>query len=80
MFCLTQNQTTAAYLSLYFFIFLILQFSNIEMLPTGVCELCSLLAIFSNEEIHMKMSLAVRKPTFLFSTWSDTNCTATEDG
>ena len=31
MYCVYQNQAAAAYLSLYFFIFLPLQFSNIEI-------------------------------------------------
>ena len=51
LYCVTKNQPHIAYLSLYFF-FLSFQTNflwkcyNLWWLPPGVCELCSLLAIF----------------------------------
>ena len=38
MSCVYQNQAAAAYLSLYFFIFLSLQFSNIKMFLSHLSE------------------------------------------
>ena len=42
MYCVSRNQTTAAYSSLYFFIFLSLQFSNIKLLVAFSQELWGL--------------------------------------
>ena len=66
----TKNQPHIAYLSIYFFIFLSLQTNflwkcyNLWWLPPGVCELCSLLAIF-----YFVIDIKVHLDKFLLLEW-----------